>query len=783
MRSLRALTLLRTLTSVAALGAEGRAVAAANAAAAAHLEALRSRRRGPTATTAAGRESQICEQLGIPSLRPFQRSVLSHMGVLDDGGSGVRADFRTNRRDILAVQPTGAGKSVCFQAAGVVLPGTTLVVSPLIALMQDQVDQMSATGVRTATINSMQTAAERDATIRALSAGELDLLYLSPEQLDKNQRLYNALAALPTRPPLLAVDEAHCISQWGNDFRPSYRRLARLREALAIPRLVALTASAPPQVRDDVAQQLEMAAEGAGGLRLVASCRRPNIALSRADKSVQSLTEQLRRPDALPALVYAQTRATAELLGDQLAEALGGERVLCYHAGLTAAAREEAQHAFLAEEGLAPAVMVATNAFGMGIDKRDIRTVVHYGPPGSMEQLYQEVGRGGRDGKPTRAVLMASKGDRGMHMHRAFVEVMHPPVEAVARVWRTLLAEAAPRRADAPPSAFGAAAGAADLFLECSVKELQEATRLHGAKEGGTGPPVSAAARCVNVLAQWGFVERLSSRTALRVPDAAAAQLCVDAAAGPGPAEGRGEAEVADVADATSDADAEAAAAEAAAAALPAGVRKGTNQAAAWSFVARRIGGEMRRQAAAGGGGPGASEAALEVESDDFDDWARQAGFGNAADPQKARESFANALRALQTKGLLQMSRTAALQVRIPAAAARAPLPTSEADERVRELKASRAFHLAKLDEVVSYMSCRVTRDGDEDEALWRRILDYFGEEAEGAGAGAAGELGGSVPPPAPRDKQQGAAPAFPPRPRASSPGPASTLGENAIPF
>ena len=731
------------------------------------------------------------------------------MGVLDDGGSSAPADFRTNRRDILAVQPTGAGKSVCFQAAGAILPGTTLVVSPLIALMQDQVDQMSATGVRTTTINSMQTAAERDATIRALSAGEIDLLYLSPEQLEKNQRLYDALAALPTRPPLLAVDEAHCISQWGNDFRPSYRRLARLREALAIPRLVALTASAPPQVRDDVWRQLEMVPVGSGGLRLVASCRRANIALSRDDKSIESLVRQLRLPGALPALVYAQTRATAELLGDQLAEALGGSggdgdgdgegegggvRVLCYHAGLAAAARKEAQQAFLevAEEGHesagtfeaaaevaapapapapAPAVMVATNAFGMGIDKRDIRTVVHYGPPGTMEQLYQEIGRGGRDGLPTRGVLLSSKGDRAMTMHRHFVEVMHPPPEEVARVWRTLLAEAAPRRAGAPPGAFGSAVGAADLFLECSAKELQEASRFHG-KSGATVRGVQAPARCVNVLAQWGCLERLSSRTALRVPDAAAAQLCLAAVPGSSGSGSDGSSDGGAQADAAADGEAESAAEEAAAA-LPAGLRRGTNQAAAWSFVARRIGGEMRRQAAAGGGGPGSPEAALEVESDDFDDWARQAGF-TGGDPHK---SFVNALRALQQKGLLEMSRTAALQVRVPATAARAPLPT-DGDERVVELKASRAFHLAKLDDVVGYMSQRVPPADDENEVLWRRILDYFGEE-KGDPAGAAVAEGGSVPPP-PRE-QKGVAPTFPPSARASAP--ASTLAEDVMPF
>ena len=247
-------------------------------------------------------EASICKQLSIPSIRPFQRSVLRRLGVLPCTQPPC---------DVLAVQPTGAGKSVCFQAAGLVLPGPTLVVTPLIALMADQLQSLSEAGVRSASINSMQGASERSATLRSLQAGEVDLLYVSPEQLDLNSKLVDVLRRLPTPPPLLAVDEAHCVSSWGHDFRPSYRRIGELRDALKIPRVVALTASAPPAVRSDIAKQLQLSP---GYLELVGSVRRENIELARGEKTPENLARQLRTKDALPALVYVQTRKEIEVL-------------------------------------------------------------------------------------------------------------------------------------------------------------------------------------------------------------------------------------------------------------------------------------------------------------------------------------------------------------------------------------------------------------------------------------------------------------------------------------
>ena len=291
-------------------------------------------------------EPELCERLGIPAMRPFQQRVLRHMGVLRSCGDDGRVPLGA-RRDVLSVQPTGAGKSVCFQAAGAALEGTTLVVSPLLSLMFDQVASLELSGIRTATLNSMQTQAEREAVMKSLANRELDLLYTSPEQLDKNANLIRTLGSIHV--PLLAVDEAHCISSWGHDLcaashldptqypaksplrihlradaplarlapsigsRPSYRRISQLREHLDVPRLLALTASAPPVVRNDIAKQLNM---GSHHLRLIASCRRENIRLSRGDKTISQLLGVLAPQRAAsgevfaagPALVYAQTR-------------------------------------------------------------------------------------------------------------------------------------------------------------------------------------------------------------------------------------------------------------------------------------------------------------------------------------------------------------------------------------------------------------------------------------------------------------------------------------------
>ena len=662
--------------------------------------------------------------------------MLDHLGVFGDATAAPPGE--SGRREVLGVQPTGAGKSVCFQAAAIAFEGTTLVVSPLLSLMFDQVASLSASGLRTATLNSMQSSAQRAEVMTALGAGELDLLYTSPEQLTMNRGLVEALRALPV--PLLAVDEAHCISSWGHDFRPSYRRILSLLDALRIPRLVALTASAPPKVRDDIASQLGM---GSDHLRLVASCRRDNIALSRGEKSLDSLVRLLSAGAAAgaaasvaagPALVYAQTRKEVDAVADELeaaaADGSGAGAVLRYHAGMSSAARAEAQEAFF--EGDDATVMVATNAFGMGIDKPNIRTVVHYGPPGTIEQLYQEVGRGGRDGLPTRAVLLLSeKAGTDLAIHRFFLDAEHPTAEDVLRVWRAMPSIGADI-ADgvaADGAGGGAAAGvdiewpaaAADLGLECSVTELQEAAGKV-TTEGGSRRKVQATSRCVGALAEWGYLQRKPSRTSVSLFDDAGGSLRGRAAGrggpdGPSAGEGEGGGRHGGFAEG----------------ALPSGVRANTMQARAWRVLSRHVGleaalesqGMVRGEDAAQPSEVTAAEAGTElvrrvVETDAYDGWVQASGLDAT--------QFANAVRGLQAKGLVGVQRSPALQVIVPAEMRETALP-GKADPRLVALVEKRQRAVDKLKAVAEYMARRPGKSAEEDnERLWRFIMRYFGE-------------------------------------------------------
>ncbi|MDE8650740.1 DNA helicase RecQ [Novosphingobium sp. H3SJ31-1] len=295
-------------------------------------------------------------------------------------------------RSTLAVMPTGAGKSLTYQLPAVMLPGTCVVVSPLIALMHDQLRAATANGIRAATLTSAD--ADREQTIDRFRAGELDLLYVAPERASQPH-----FRELLTRAPisLFAIDEAHCVSEWGHDFRPDYRLLRPLLDSFGhVPRL-ALTATADRHTRADILAQLGIPEEGL----IVAGFDRPNIryAIRPRDNAMRQLKALLDEQPG-PGIIYAPTRARVE----QLAEALGagGRRVLPYHAGLSPETRARNQAAFVASEDM---VMVATVAFGMGIDKPDVRFVAHAGIPKSIEAYYQETGRAGRDGDPSVAVM------------------------------------------------------------------------------------------------------------------------------------------------------------------------------------------------------------------------------------------------------------------------------------------------------------------------------------------------------------------------------------------
>ena len=331
------------------------------------------------------------EVLGFERLRPGQAEAIE----------SVLAG-----RDTLAVLSTGSGKSAIYQIAGLLSAGATLVVSPLIALQRDQVDALRERALGAAQLNSSVPQGERDEALAELAEDALEFLFLAPEQL-ANAEVLDELAA--SRPSLIVVDEAHCISEWGHDFRPDYLRLGTAIETLGHPPVLALTATAAPPVREEIVQRL--------GLRdaevVVRGFDRPNI-----DLAVERFHDERHKDRALvdavaeaakPGIVYAATRRRTEDLAAALAER--EVRAHAYHAGLKASEREAVQEGFM--DGDAE-VIVATTAFGMGVDKADVRFVFHAEVPESVDSYYQEVGRAGRDGEPAQAVLFYRPEDLGL---------------------------------------------------------------------------------------------------------------------------------------------------------------------------------------------------------------------------------------------------------------------------------------------------------------------------------------------------------------------------------
>ena len=318
-------------------------------------------------------------------------------------------------RDVLGVLPTGTGKSLCYQLPACLSRSLTVVISPLIALMRDQVLSLRRRGVACAALHAGLESAEREQVLAALEQRRLRVLYLAPERLEGA-----SFAALLARVGvgLVAVDEAHCISAWGHDFRPSYRRLGAALDGIGARVRLALTATATPAVRREIASALRLR----DPLEHVGSFYRQNLHLSVRPIAPAHRLDEVRAAiaGAGAAIVYAATRMQAE----QTARALGA---LCYHAGMSPEARSRAQDAFVG--GQAPTV-VATNAFGLGVDKPDVRAVVHLQMPASLEAYVQEVGRGGRDGQPCRCVLLQAPNDE--QVHRALIERSFPD-DAMAR--------------------------------------------------------------------------------------------------------------------------------------------------------------------------------------------------------------------------------------------------------------------------------------------------------------------------------------------------------------
>ena len=392
------------------------------------------------------------ERFGYPDFRPGQAEVLEALAT----------------HDVLGVMPTGGGKSLCY-----VLPALevsrTLVISPLIALMQDQVEALDAVGVPATFINSTLNRAEQNRRYADFEAGRIALLFIAPERL-ANRRFLDGLARGGVR--LLVIDEAHCISEWGHDFRPDYLALGGAREQLGRPRTLALTATADPTVRRDILARLGIAPEAR---EVLTSFDRPNLRfqvapIASARERLSWLVAYARERSGQSGIVYARTRRSVDETAETLNHA--GVPAQGYHAGMGGAARATIQRRFTT--GRAP-LIVATNAFGLGIDKPDVRYVVHLQMPGRLEAYYQEAGRAGRDGEPAECTLLYSRRDHSLQ--RRFIDQAHPDDEVVRRSWTQLVAiqQLDPQRT-LSPSEFEDAAGRDGWAL--TVKALRSSGLL-----------------------------------------------------------------------------------------------------------------------------------------------------------------------------------------------------------------------------------------------------------------------------------------------------------------
>ncbi|MFW5966467.1 MAG: RecQ family ATP-dependent DNA helicase [Persicimonas sp.] len=412
-------------------------------------------------------ESALAAHFGFERFRDGQREVVE--AVLDG-------------EDVLAVMPTGSGKSLCYQLPACIIDGTALVVSPLIALMKDQVDALREFGVAASFINSSISRRERSSRLEALADGDFDIVYVAPERF----RSEAFLAAVDrANVGLLAVDEAHCISQWGHDFRPDYLELGDVRERLGDPPIIALTATATTLVQRDILEHLQME----DAQVVVSGFERENLFFEVVEtigqrEKIDRIEKLLSHRRGESVLVYCATRRQVGEVTDALRDR--GWLAASYHGGMSSRRRSRIQDAFMA--GDMP-VLVATNAFGMGVDKPDVRAIIHYNIPGSLEAYYQEAGRAGRDGKAAECVVLFN--ERDGRIHEFFVENTYPKKEVVERVWLLLFKRGQGRHdlgAEQICDHLNRAAGhlrTHSWAVETSLELLEEGGHLSVGRDGG----------------------------------------------------------------------------------------------------------------------------------------------------------------------------------------------------------------------------------------------------------------------------------------------------------